>query len=131
LLLTTAFLRNVLIKEYQFDMDSYGWGGWPYVYAELRNGTDWKQAEQQVNAVAARFSEKDWKENKMSYHYFLQPVRNIHLESNLRYDAGNNGNLAQVKIFAVIGIHCVAACLYQLCKSLQPPGRLNVQKKLQ
>jgi putative ABC transport system permease protein len=104
LLVTTAFLRNELIKNYQFDMDSLWVGGWPYVYVELRDGTGWKQAEQQINAVAARFSEKDWKENKMTYHYFLQPIRNIHLESNLRYDAKNNGSLAQVKIFAIIGI---------------------------
>ena len=40
----------------------------------------------------------------MSYHYFLQPIRKIHLESNLRYDAGNNGSLAQVKIFSIVGI---------------------------
>lgn len=104
LLLTAAFLRNVLIKNYQFDMDSMWVGGWPLTYVELRNGTDSKQAEQQINAVAARFSEKDWKENKMSYHYFLQPIRNIHLESNLRYDTKNNGSLAQVKIFSIIGI---------------------------
>lgn len=104
LLLTAAFLRNLLIKDYQFDMDSMWVGGWPYVYVELRNGTDWKQAEKQINKVAARVSEADWKENKMSYHYFLQPIRNIHLESNLRYDTKNNGSLAQVKIFSIIGI---------------------------
>ena len=74
------------------------------MYVELRNGANWKQAEQQINAVAAKFSEKDWKENKVSYHYFLQPIRDIHLQSNLRYDARNNGSLAQVRIFSIVGI---------------------------
>jgi len=104
LLLPAAYLRNELITNYHFDMDSLWVGGWPHVYVELRNGANWKQAEQQINAVAAKFSEKDWKENKMSYHYFLQPIRDIHLQSNLRYDARNNGSLAQVRIFSIVGI---------------------------
>ena len=104
LLLPAAYLKNELKTRYQFDMDSMWVGGWPYVYVELRNDTQWKQAEQQINMVAKKFSEKDWEENKMSYHYFLQPIRDIHLQSNLRYDAGNNGSLAQVNIFSIIGI---------------------------
>ena len=46
----------------------------------------------------------EWKENKMSYTYFLQPITDIHLKSNLRYDSQNNGSLARVRIFAIIGI---------------------------
>src|SRR5205814_1264275 len=58
----------------------------------------------QINQVAFKFEEKDWKENKMSYQYQLQPLRDIHLKSHLRYDAANNGSLARVNIFSIIGI---------------------------
>ena len=51
-----------------------------------------------------KFSEKDWKENKMSYQYFLQPIRDIHLKSHLRYDSSNNGSLSTVNIFSIVGI---------------------------
>jgi len=40
----------------------------------------------------------------MSYYYFLQPLKDIHLKSNLRYDAANNGSLSNVRIFSIIGI---------------------------
>src|SRR5437868_10249471 len=40
----------------------------------------------------------------MSYTYALQPVRDIHLQSHLRYDAENNGSLARVNIFSIVGI---------------------------
>ena len=40
----------------------------------------------------------------MSYYYFLQPLKDIHLKSHLRYDAANNGSLNRVKIFSIIGV---------------------------
>ena len=40
----------------------------------------------------------------MSYQYFLQPIREIHLKSHLRYDASNNGNISEVNIFSIVGI---------------------------
>src|SRR5437868_14728215 len=40
----------------------------------------------------------------MSYTYALQPVRDIHLQSHLRYDAENNGSLARVNVFSIVGI---------------------------
>ncbi len=70
----------------------------------LNNPANWKKDETEINKIAAKKSEKEWKENKMSYNYFLQPLKDIHLKSNLRYDAANNGSLARVNIFAIVGI---------------------------
>src|SRR4030095_3520221 len=60
--------------------------------------------EKQINQLASKKAEKERKENKMSYVYFLQPLTDIHLQSNLRYDTRNNGSLARVRIFAIVGI---------------------------
>lgn len=79
-------------------------GGWPYTYVKLTSPLKRREVEKQVNNVVAKFSEKEWKENKMSYQYFLQPVRDIHLKSHLRYDAANNGSLSTVNIFSIVGI---------------------------
>ena len=48
----------------------------------------------------------------MSYHYFLQPIGDIHLKSNLRYDSRNNGSLSRVNIFGIVGlIVLLLACI--------------------
>ncbi|HEX6848459.1 MAG TPA: ABC transporter permease [Chitinophagaceae bacterium] len=104
LLLPYSHLKKQMITQYQFNPDSMWVGGWPFVYVQLKDPSNWKNAEEQINIVAKKFSEKEWKENKMSYYYFLQPIRDIHLKSKLRYDAANNGSLARVNIFSVVGI---------------------------
>ena len=104
LLIPYAHLKSQMKTKYNFDPDSLWVGGWPYVYVQLNNPEKWKQAEKLINAVAKKYSEKEWKQNKMSYTYHLQPIRDIHLKSKLRYDSANNGSLARVKVFAIVGI---------------------------
>jgi putative ABC transport system permease protein len=104
LVVPASFIRKVYLQKYQFDMDNMWVGGWPYTFVQLTTPAKYKEVEKQINQVAEKFSAKDWKENKMSYHYFLQPLLNIHLQSNLRYDAANNGSLSRVKIFSIVGI---------------------------
>jgi hypothetical protein len=53
----------------------------------------------------------------MSYHYFLQPLTDIHLKSNLRYDASNNGSISRVKIFSLVGVIVFAARMHKLYQS--------------
>ncbi len=100
----SSFLRQQLIEKYKFDFNNQWVGGWPLTYIQITDAAKWKEAEQQINVVAAKFSEKEWKENKMSYKYFLQPLRDIHLKSQLRYDSVNNGSISRVKIFSILGI---------------------------
>lgn len=103
-LLSTALLKNIVNEGSPFDVDNQWVGGWPLTYVQVKNPAKFKQTETQINAIAARFSEKEWKANKMSYHYFLQPLKDIHLHSSLRYDTHNNGSLSRVKIFSIVGI---------------------------
>jgi len=95
---------NWAIAHWKEDPDEMWVGGWPYTYVQLTDPLKWKEVEKQINNVVAKFSAKEWKENKMSYRYFLQPVRDIHLKSHLRYDAANNGSLSTVNIFSIVGI---------------------------
>jgi len=104
MLLSSSFLKKRMKDQYNFDIDSMWLGGWPNVYVQLSDPVHWRETEKQINQVAFKFEEKDWKENKMSYQYYLQPIRDIHLKSHLRYDAGNNGSMARVNIFSIIGI---------------------------
>jgi len=99
-----ANFRNYGLSRWKVDLDNDWVGGWPFTYVQITDPGKWKEAEEQINEVVAKFSAKDWKENKMSYQYFLQPIREIHLKSHLRYDAANNGSLSTVNIFSVVGI---------------------------
>lgn len=99
-----SFLRKMANEEWKFDIDNTWVGGWPLTYVRIKEPQKWKEAQSEINKIAARFSEKAWKENKMSYKYYLQPIRDVHLRSNLRYDAENNGSIARVRIFSIVGI---------------------------
>ena len=99
-----AHLRKIANEQWKFDIDNAWSGGWPYTYIQVADPSKWKEVENQVNKIVAHFSEKEWKENKMSYTYFLQPIRAIHLKSHLRYDADNNGSLSRVNVFSIVGI---------------------------
>jgi len=111
-ILPVSFKKKRMMDDYKFDMDNFWVGGWPLTYIQLNDPAKWKLAEDDINKIAAKYSEKDWKENKMSYHYFLQPLKDIHLHSNLRYDTANNGSIARVNIFSVVGlIVLLLACI--------------------
>ncbi|MGZ8525414.1 MAG: ABC transporter permease, partial [Chitinophagaceae bacterium] len=103
-LLPYSHLRAQMMKQYDFDPNTMWVGGWPHVYVQLNEPARWKETEKQIKSLAARFSEKEWKENKMSYAYFLQPLGDIHLKSRLRYDSNNNGSQARVNVFSIVGI---------------------------
>lgn len=87
-----------------FKVDEQWVGGWMYTFLRLRNPAEWKDAERHVNAVVEKHSKKDWEENKMKYSYTLQPMRSVHLHSELRYDVPSNGSEARVWIFAAVGL---------------------------
>ncbi|MEP6513681.1 MAG: ABC transporter permease [Parafilimonas sp.] len=103
-IIPAAHLRKLELEQDQFDIDNMWSGGWPYTYVQLRDPKKWQTVEKQINQVAFKNAEKEWQENKMSYQYFLQPIRDIHLKSHLRYDYDNNGSLARVNIFSIVGI---------------------------
>ena len=111
-LISFSFLRKMANEQWKFDIDNFWVGGWPMTYLHLKDPTKWKEAENEINKIAAKYSEKEWTENNMSYKYHLQPIRDIHLKSNLRYDASNNGSLARTRIFSIVGIIVlVLACI--------------------
>jgi putative ABC transport system permease protein len=104
LILSSEYVKKRAKERNNFEIDEAWFGGWPLTYIRISDGEDPKEVESQVNAVVARFSEKEWRENKMSYYYFLQPIQSIHLHSHLRYDSNNNGSMASVNTFSAVGL---------------------------
>lgn len=85
-------------------LDEMWLGGWPNVYLRLHDPAQREAAEAEINAVCRRHSGAEQDSNKMAYTYHLQPLRDIHLKSKLRYDAQNNGSEALVWVFAAVGL---------------------------
>ncbi len=112
LVIPYAWLHSYALESWKEDIDHVWVGGWPYTYIQIAETSTKENVEKMVNQVVARFSKKDWENNKMSYQYFMQPVRDIHLKSALRYDSANNGNDITVRIFVAVAIFILLlACI--------------------
>jgi putative ABC transport system permease protein len=79
------------------------WGnGSMYTYVLLKNAADSKQIE----ASGETFFQKYIKHELGPIKFFLelQPLKDIHLHSNLSYELGTNGNVTYVYIFSIVAL---------------------------
>lgn len=130
----SAILPMALLHRYAetqwngFKVDEQWVGGWMYTFLRLREPAEWKETERHVNEVVAERSRQAWEENNMSYTYALQPMRDIHLHSDLRYDVPSNGSLAKVWLFGAVGlIVLLLACINYM--NLATAGALKRAKE--
>lgn len=90
-----------------------------YNYLQLQEGTDpiafEDRLEQIVDIYAAGQIERsqgisfaDYKASGNGYHYYLQPVKDIHLTSQLEGEFEPNGNITYIYIFVSISIFVLA-----------------------
>lgn len=129
ILIPYEWLRAYALKNWKDDLDNVWVGGWPNTYVQINDPTKRDDVEKMVNDVVARFSKKEWEDNKMSYQYFMQPIQDIHLKSNLRYDAANNGSLMTVRIFIAVAIFILLlACINYI--NLTTATALNRAKEI-
>ncbi|MBX7153201.1 ABC transporter permease [bacterium] len=83
-----------------------------YTYLLLREGTDIKSLEGKIAKVtdtylsrgpgAEKYSE--WLAAGNAYKYYLQPLTDIHLHSNLKWEFETNGDFIYAVLFAVVGV---------------------------
>ncbi|HLF34238.1 MAG TPA: FtsX-like permease family protein [Cyclobacteriaceae bacterium] len=107
---TNTHLRPAVLISYptlfefvghRFD-DSWNWNE-TYTYFRLRPNTDFKSVESRFAEVVHRFNGQlagqglDWE-------YQLQPLRSIHLYSDLQHEFSVNGNARNVYFLAAVGI---------------------------
>ena len=86
-----------------------------YQYIRLNNGTDPKALEEKLPSMIQRYagqqiqaelgiSFEKYLADGNGYNYFLQPVTDIHLRSNLEYELEPNGDITYVYLFSIIAI---------------------------
>jgi putative ABC transport system permease protein len=87
--------------------NSFGYDGWfnnsHYTYILLKPEASADQLQAKLSTFLEKYIGRDMKKNKIYWSYFLQPLRDIHLKSHLRYEIGPTSSVANVMIFGTIG----------------------------
>ncbi|HEY9197475.1 MAG TPA: ABC transporter permease, partial [Mucilaginibacter sp.] len=77
-----------------------------YTYVLLKDHDDYKKIEAGSGAFFNKYLAGDL--GKMDYGLKLQPLTSIHLQSNLDYEIGSNGNITYVYVFSVVALLILA-----------------------
>ncbi|HEY5615568.1 MAG TPA: ABC transporter permease [Bacteroidota bacterium] len=87
------------------------WNGF-YTYLLLKEGSDLEALEAKLPEFAERYLGEKMTQMRMFYTFSLQPLDDIYLHSDLRYEIQVTGSLDTVVIFATIGVFVLAiACI--------------------
>ncbi|MCR8560213.1 ABC transporter permease [Mucilaginibacter sp. BJC16-A38] len=77
-----------------------------FTFVLLKNHDDYKKIEAHSDDFFNKHLKGDFAGVK--YKMELQPLTSIHLHSNLDYEMGNNGNIAYVYVFSIVGLLILA-----------------------
>jgi len=87
---------------------NWGYDEWTYPefynYVLLKPGTDPKRVEARFPDFIQKHMAAKMKELNYGAKFFLQPVRDIHLRSNISKEAESNGSQKEVAFLSVIGV---------------------------
>ncbi len=87
------------------------WGWLVFTYILLDKNSDPALFDSKLQDIVKNYFEIP-EEKKGNYRYFLQPLRDIHLKSNLEQELGRNRNVTYVYMFSIIAvIILLAACV--------------------
>lgn len=104
-----------------------------YTYLLLRDGADRAELESKFPAFLEKRLADEKKESGLWYDFYLQPITDIHLHSNLAAEMAPNGNIRYVYLFSVIGglvllIACANYINLSTARSAKRAKELGVRK---
>ncbi len=81
------------------------WGNIAYhTYIKLRPGIDWKTFEALISHMADPYTQAYFKGRDKAHIYYLQPIREIHLHSDIRREFEQPGNPSTLNILAFVAV---------------------------
>lgn len=80
------------------------WNTGMYTYIMLRPGADPNQVEEKIPAVVNEKVGEELKKYDLGFQYQLQPLKSIHLNSNVRLEAEPNGDARTVSALTIIAV---------------------------
>ncbi|QGY44663.1 FtsX-like permease family protein [Maribellus comscasis] len=97
----TSYLPKEIPDHVKSTIFDTNWGNYSwYTYLVLDPTADPKTTETQLNQMVARHKNT----NNLNESFFLQPVKDIHLKSQLANEASPNGSITNVYVMAGIGL---------------------------
>ncbi|MBU1014695.1 MAG: ABC transporter permease [Bacteroidetes bacterium] len=83
-----------------------GWGGQSMTYIKLREGTDVSAFAETLKPLEAKYNvdPQDREGMKRIVYHYLQPLKDIHLQSHDEFEMKPSGNLSYLKVFMTIGM---------------------------
>lgn len=125
-----AVLKKMAAEDWGMtsDVDDEWLGGWMMTFVKLSKPAEKTAIETRINELLQARAKTQMDSFKMNYTYALQPMLEVHLQSDLRYDADNNGSMASVWAFSAIGlIVLLLACINYM--NLATAGSLHRAKE--
>jgi putative ABC transport system permease protein len=102
-------LNTIQLSENLFHRND-NWDYYEHTYILLKPGTDFKSVEKKITQVVNGNGAEMLKKREIRYEFTLQKLEDIHLHSNLKYEAKSNGDfsLVQAMFFLAIAILIIA-----------------------
>ncbi|MEW6363435.1 MAG: ABC transporter permease [Acidobacteriota bacterium] len=103
---------------------------WPgmITYVRLRSGADRDDVEQKMRSLLAQHYVGNPRADGQSFHFFLQPIRDIYLDSPLEYEFGPSGNAAYLRLFTAIGIAVLLLACFNFINLATARGALRIKE---
>jgi len=98
-----GFILSLNGFERIWNMDNWGWTGF-YALIKLKSEVDPLTFERKIEHIADKYIPEDLREWGATLTYSLQPIKKIHLYSNLSAEVETPGNPAYLYIFSIIGL---------------------------
>jgi putative ABC transport system permease protein len=98
-------------NEARAPLTSWGWFGFN-TYLLLNKKTSYKELDSKLNKLTSKYLRSEfggddydeWIKNQNYYRFYLTPLTDIHLHSNMTGELGINGNIEKVYFFSVIAL---------------------------
>lgn len=97
------FSLNYFLNKQEQNIQNGGWGWYDwYTYIETSPGTNYKELEQKLPEFVENHKGEVLKANNSREVFRLQPIKDIHLNSNIGWEIGVNGNARTVFVLTII-----------------------------
>ncbi|MCI0692155.1 ABC transporter permease [candidate division KSB1 bacterium] len=125
-------LNSKGIGEYAYNLTNWAGNNFLRTYIRTRTGTDPKAVEAKFPALLNQYAANDLAAAGFKKTHFLQPVRDIHLHSNLSGESGNS-SITYVYVlsaiaFSILLIACINFMNLSTAKSSKRAREVGVRK---
>ena len=105
-------MQNGDIGQWVNRQNNWGTNNIFHTYFKLRKGVDATNFEKKLGSVYEKHVSKDAKDALLTRHFYIQPLKEIYLKSEIGNEIGSNGNIKYLYILgSIAGFILLIACI--------------------